>query len=107
MQITLADLKLETHHRGCFLTARTVSLPYESIDVISVIEDEHGDVARLVLGYQGGLELAPEISLPLNSTVAVKEPYCKSTGEGEYVIRVDHPSDIAVLRGDGTSARGK
>jgi hypothetical protein len=36
----------------------------------------------------------------LNSTVAVKEPYLKIIRDGDYVVRVDHPSDIAILRGD-------
>jgi hypothetical protein len=29
-----------------------------------------------------------------------KELLCKFNGDGGYVIRVDHPSDIAVIRGD-------
>jgi hypothetical protein len=36
----------------------------------------------------------------MNSTIAIKEPYYKYNGDGDYAIRVDHPSDIAVLRGD-------
>ena len=67
---------------------------------MTIIEEENGNVARLVLGFQDDLHSISGPILPINSTVAIKEPYCKFTGEGEYVIRVDHPSDIAVLRGD-------
>jgi hypothetical protein len=57
-------------------------------------------VARLVLGFQDDSRSISGPILPINSTVAIKEPYCKFSGEGDYVIRIDHPSDIAVLRGD-------
>ncbi len=99
-QITLGDLQLETHHRGCFITARTISQPYQSTQIISIIEDGSGTVAKLVLGFQDNTQPSDPSSLPLNSTVAIKEPYCKFNGPGDFVIRVDHPSDIAILRGD-------
>lgn len=67
---------------------------------MTIIEEENGNVARLVFGFQDESLYTSRSILPINSTVAIKEPYCKFTGEGEYVIRVDHPSDIAVLRGD-------
>lgn len=57
------------------------------------------------------LELCPEdessrgFSLSINSTVAIKEPYLKFVEDGDYVIRVDHPSDIAVLRGDDPAVK--
>jgi hypothetical protein len=57
-------------------------------------------VARLAIGFQDDPVSISGPTLPINSTVAIKEPYCKFTGDGDYVIRVDHPSDIAVLRGD-------
>jgi hypothetical protein len=99
-QISLVDLKVETHHRGCFLTAKTITPPYQSTEVVTIIEEENGNVAQLVLGFQDdSLSISGPI-LPVNSTVAIKEPYCKFTSKGDYVIRVDHPSDIAVLRGD-------
>lgn len=82
------------------MTAKTITHPYESSDVITIIEEENGNVARLVIGFQDDSLFISVPILPINSTVAIKEPYCKFTGDGDYVIRVDHPSDIAVLRGD-------
>ncbi len=57
-------------------------------------------MAKLVLGFEDNLYSGNSSPLPLNSTVAIKEPYCKFSGDGDFVIRVDHPSDIAILRGD-------
>lgn len=101
LQIPINEFKVETHHRGCFVTAKTITHPYQLAELVTIIEEENGNVAKLVLGFQ---EDSPSTStsgssLPINSTVAIKEPYCKFNGEGDYVIRVDHPSDIAVLRG--------
>lgn len=100
VQISFNELKIETHHRGYFITAKTITPPYESTESVTIIEEENGNVAKLVLGFQDESSDGRGSSLPINSTVAVKEPYCKFNGEGDYVIRVDHPSDIAVLRGD-------
>jgi hypothetical protein len=82
------------------VTAKTITPPYQSTDVVTIIEEENGTVARLALGFQDDSLSISGPTLPINSTVAIKEPYCKFSGEGDYVIPVDHPSDIAVLRGD-------
>jgi hypothetical protein len=82
------------------VTAKTITPPYQSTDVVTIIEGENGTVARLALGFQDDSLSISGPTLPINSTVAIKEPYCKFSGEGDYVIPVDHPSDIAVLRGD-------
>jgi hypothetical protein len=57
-------------------------------------------VARLVIGFQDDSLSTSGPIFSINSTGAIKEPYCKFTGEGNYAIRGNHPSDIAVLRGD-------
>jgi hypothetical protein len=82
------------------VTAKTITDPYQSVEIVTLIEEENGNVAKLVLGFQDDGSSISGSSLPINSTVAIKEPYCKFNGEDDYVIRVDHPSDIAVLRGD-------
>lgn len=82
------------------MTGRTIVTPYQYIEIITIIEGENGDVAKLVLGFEDSLYSGSACPFPLNSTVAIKEPYCKFNGDRDFVIRVDHPSDIAVLRGD-------
>ncbi|TVY62314.1 hypothetical protein LSUE1_G007932, partial [Lachnellula suecica] len=99
-KISLSDLKLETHHRGSFVTATTITAPYQSSETITIIQEETGHIAVLVLAFQDEVHQIAGSSLPLNSTVAIKEPYVQFSEESDYVIRVDHPSDIAVLRGD-------
>jgi len=98
VQIPFNDLKVEVHHRGCFITARTITHPYLTDQAITIIEDEGGNVAKLEICFQD--PSSPDSDLPLNSTIAVREPYYKRNGDGDYAIHVDHPSDIAVLRGD-------
>jgi hypothetical protein len=91
---------LETHHRGCFVTATTITAPYKSTETITVIQEETGNVAVLVLGFQDEARQITVLSLLQNSTVAIKEPFVQFSEESDFVIRVDHPSNIAVLRGD-------
>jgi hypothetical protein len=52
VQISIDDLKPEVHHRGCFITARTVTSAYVSTNLITIIEEEDGSVARLELTFQ-------------------------------------------------------
>lgn len=87
------------------MTGKTITAPYQSTDVITLIEDENGNVARLVLGFQDDSLSISGPTLPINSTVAIKEPYCKFRGDGDYIVRVDHPSDIAILRGDDAAVK--
>lgn len=54
----------------------------------------------LLLGFQDDAHQITGPTIPQNSTVAIKEPYVHFSEESDYVIRVDHPSDIAILRGD-------
>lgn len=86
------------HHRGYFITAKTITPPYVSTDAITIIEDDDGKVAKLEISFQD--PFSPGAGLPENSTIAIKEPYLRYCGDGDYAIHVDHPSDIAVLRGD-------
>jgi hypothetical protein len=98
LQISFEELKAEVHHRGCFVTARTITPAYVSTDVITILEEEGGHVVKLEICFQD--PSSPDSDLPQNSTVAIKEPYFKYNGNGDYAIHVDHPSDIAILRGD-------
>ncbi|EPE34368.1 SET [Glarea lozoyensis ATCC 20868] len=95
-QIPLSALALETHHRGSFITASTITPAYQFSTTTTLVQDASNTVAVLVLGFQDD-SVTP---IPQNSTVAIKEPYVKYHESAGWIIRVDHPSDIAVLRGD-------
>lgn len=112
----LADLLMETHHRGSKLILKraagvrgkglsaVVQLAARSWTIVQDVEVE-GDVERLevclhthqhgkdVLEYSGGKKLV------------VREPYFTITEQGEATLRVDHPSDLEWL--DDEFASGK
>jgi hypothetical protein len=92
----LSSLTLETHHRGYFITASTITPAYQFSTTNTLIQDPSHTTALLVLGFDDDT-VTP---LPQNSTVAIKEPYVQYNESAGWAIRVDHPSDIAVLRGD-------
>jgi hypothetical protein len=94
--ISFNDLKVEVHHREYFVTGRTITPLYISTEVITIIEEESAKVAKLEIGFRN--LFSPDSELPENGTIAVKEPYLRYCGEGNYAIHVDHPSDIAILR---------
>jgi hypothetical protein len=65
-----------------------------------VVEDEKGDAALLDLYYQLGPRLprtAEAKEMPPTGVYVVKEPFFHISRCGDYVIRVDHPSDIVWL----------
>ncbi|CAK7210829.1 hypothetical protein SBRCBS47491_000910 [Sporothrix bragantina] len=95
--IYLADLRLETHHRGRVLIVRTFSQPNRMTAIQNAVEDVYGSVERLAV-YNVLPTVKPEALLPKNTIVAIKEPYYKRTGDGGLFVRVDHPTDLAVLR---------
>ncbi|KAK4451416.1 SET and MYND domain-containing protein 4 [Podospora aff. communis PSN243] len=96
--IPLTQLRVETHHRGKGIIVKAASPPYMGgAGALSIIEDEFGNADKLAIYSQ------PETSIlsgvPEGCVVAVKEPYYRFNGtDGDYVICVDHPSDVILLR---------
>jgi len=95
-KIHLSDLKLETHHWGGYLVGKAIVDPFVYGCVISVIEDERGNCGTLTVFNQDDNLL--DTLIPCDAIVAVKEPYCKFNNDNDFVIRVDHPSDIHIWR---------
>jgi tetratricopeptide (TPR) repeat protein len=93
--LTIADLELESHHRGKVLILRGIDEPVRSAAVQTIVEDSSGDVERLAV-YNCPANWKPEDYLPDEAVFAVKEPYYEQAGQGSCV-RVDHPSDIVRL----------
>lgn len=104
----LADLKMDTHHRGRRLAVKRVSLVVShAARSWTVVQDEDGeDVERLevylhkmlhggevlesVSQYKPG-EKAVEADL-----FVIKEPYYTLSDQGEPTLRIDHPSDLVL-----------
>ncbi len=93
----LADLKGETHHRGQGLVVRTIAPPYRGAGTVTVVEDEYGNADKLAIYNQSEASILS--NLPEGCIVAVKEPYYQHNGDdSDYMICVDHPSDVIMLR---------
>ncbi|KAK8034548.1 hypothetical protein PG993_009543 [Apiospora rasikravindrae] len=94
-KLYLKDLLVETHHEGKVLVLRTITEHYPGAGVVAIVEDETGDANKLAIYNQD--EASTLSVLPEGSVVAVKEPYYQFNGDGDFMICVDHPSDIVLL----------
>ncbi|KAB5549606.1 hypothetical protein GE09DRAFT_1241242 [Coniochaeta sp. 2T2.1] len=95
--IPLTDLRIEEHHRGKGLVVKVVSPPFIGAGVISLVEDEVGNADKLAIYNHSDSSILSGV--PEGCVVAVKEPYYKYNGSGDdYMICVDHSSDVVLLR---------
>ena len=62
-----------------------------------MIEDEYGNADKLAIYNHSDSSILSGV--PEGCIVAVKEPYYKyNGGPSDYMISVDHPSDVVLLR---------
>ncbi|KAK3329936.1 hypothetical protein B0H66DRAFT_468732 [Apodospora peruviana] len=95
--IPLSELRVETHHRGKGIVVKVISPPYIGAGSVSIVEDEFGNADKLAIYNQGDSSILSGV--PEGCFVAVKEPYyMHNGGENDYMICVDHPSDVILLR---------
>ncbi|KAJ4395505.1 hypothetical protein N0V85_006522 [Neurospora sp. IMI 360204] len=95
--IPLSELSVETHHRGKGLIVKVVSPPYIGAGAVSIVEDQWGNVDKVAIYNQGDSAILSGV--PEGCIVAVKEPYYVQNGaENDFMICVDHPSDVILLR---------
>lgn len=96
-QIPLTELRVETHHRGKGIIVKVISPPFVGAGAVSIVEDEFGNADKLAIYNQGDSSILSGV--PEGCIVAVKEPYYKFNGsENDFMICVDHPSDVILLR---------
>ncbi|KAH8883496.1 tetratricopeptide [Thozetella sp. PMI_491] len=102
----LADLQMETHHRGRRLTIKraspVVTLAARSWTVVQ--EDEGEQTERLEVCLHKSRH-GKEV-LESGSLFVIKEPYFTLTDQGEATLRIDHPTDLVVWR-DETAKPGE
>ena len=97
--IAIKDLQLEKHHRGAYIVLRSVALPHRTTAIMALMEDENPDAILLYLYQQEAEDTRAADKIITDGTILlVKEPYFKLMDDGEYGIRVDHPSDIIHLK---------
>lgn len=96
--ITMAELVLESHHRGRVLFAKITEVLQTSKTVsTAAIEDSKEDVECLKVTFAGMNNPGLGHSWPeTGSWVVVKEPYLTldEHHSGLACIRIDHPSDL-------------
>jgi hypothetical protein len=91
----IKDLLLESHHRENYIMVRSITPPDRMTAVMAIVEDENGDVIMLQLYYQEEENARPAEDLLGEGTVLIlKEPYLKLMSDGDYGLRIDHPSDL-------------
>lgn len=88
---------MESHHRGKGIIVKAISAPYVGAGAVSIVEDQFGNADRLAIYNQADSSILSGV--PEGCVVAVKEPYYKNNGsENDFMICVDHPSDVILLR---------
>ncbi|OCL07988.1 hypothetical protein AOQ84DRAFT_389153 [Glonium stellatum] len=95
-EILLNQLRLEIYHVGRVLFAKLIVEPTRWTGITTLIEDSNGDVERLQI-YNQSNDIDAGLILPCGRVVAIKDPYYKTSADGGYSVRVDHPSDILLL----------
>lgn len=106
--VKLADLRLETHHRGCKLMLKraagvrgkgvsaVVQLAARSWTLVRGADGE-GDVERLEVCLHTHEHGRDVLERSGGKTLVVREPYFTITEQGEATLRIDHPSDLEWL----------
>ncbi|KAK4149167.1 SET domain-containing protein [Chaetomidium leptoderma] len=97
--MTIANLRLETHHRGHQLTVkRATPVVILSTRSWAMVQDESGETERLEIVLHRSRH--GKDVLESASTFIIKEPYFTLTEEGEPTLRIDHLSDLVVPNQD-------
>lgn len=102
-QIMVRDLQLEIHHRGTYILLRSITPPCRLTAITIVMEDEHGDVVVVQLHQQDDEKVRAATDIvDVGTVMLVKEPFFKASADGDYSLRVDHVSDLEVLKVEDT-----
>ncbi|KAF2652532.1 SET domain-containing protein [Lophiostoma macrostomum CBS 122681] len=94
-KVHLNELLVDFRDTDTVLFVKTVTSPYIYSSTITIAEDEAGDVARLSIGNLEDTPVDPLI--PEGTVLTIKQPCWSSLPGGGYNIRIDHPTDVAVV----------
>jgi len=92
----IKDLRIDSRDPEDVILLRTLTDPYVYSSSITIVEDEHGDAARLSICNLEDNMTDPVIAKGL--ILAVKQPSWSVAPECGFHIRVDHPSDLIVVK---------
>ncbi|KAI0379498.1 hypothetical protein F5Y04DRAFT_290376 [Hypomontagnella monticulosa] len=98
--LMISSMALETHHRGSRAILRILTPPKRPSMVIAIVEDEEGTAALLELYNQPEESKVGENFLRVGDICIIKEPFFKQLvpDHNDYVLRVDHISDVIWLQ---------
>lgn len=98
----MADLKMETHHRGYKLVVKRES-PVVTLVARSwtMVQDEDGSDAERLEILLHKTRYSEDV-LESTKQFIIKEPYFTLTEQGEPTLRIDHPSDLVICHEEGT-----
>lgn len=97
--IKLSELTQENKHaESAVLVKRSSILARDQTAIVCTVEDEQGDKESLDL-YHTSFDFAEHL-LRDDKFFAIKEPYFTVRGDGTPTIRVDHPCNILLPKGD-------
>lgn len=102
--IRLKDMFVNQVHTGKYLMCRVVGEPFYLTGIITVVEDESGDIENVSLyNYSTSYDISPIDLLPVNSVIIIKEPYLKImiSNNSDYYIRVESPTDVVFVNDHG------
>lgn len=98
--IRLRDMLVNKTHRGKYILCRIVGAPFYMTAMTMVVEDEDGEIEIVsAYNYTKSYDVNPVDVLPLNTVIAIKEPYLKImiSDNSNFYIRVESPTDIVIL----------
>ncbi|KLP08883.1 unnamed protein product [Fusarium fujikuroi] len=95
--MTIKDLRMETHHRGFFLSLRRVS-PVSILQASSwtVVKCQSSDEVERLEVFLHTSQYGNN-TLEIASDLVIKDPYYTLNAQGECTIRIDHPSDLMII----------
>ncbi|PVH96892.1 SET domain-containing protein, partial [Periconia macrospinosa] len=93
-RISIMEMRLETHHRGCYLLLKVTKIePFSrQFGLKLVAADEAGETVVVQLCQED-----EHNAINVASLFVVKEPYLSAQSSDQPVIRVDHLSDNVIL----------
>ncbi|KAI0888899.1 uncharacterized protein GGS22DRAFT_184475 [Annulohypoxylon maeteangense] len=97
--LMISKMTLETHHRGKQTLIRVLTPATREVYVVAVVEDEEGTALLMQLYNQPEEEVVGADKILRQGDVCIiKEPVFRSNICNDYMIQVDHASDIIWLR---------